>query len=67
MLTLFLKVCMTNAVESYELILTSSPLFNFLGERKEANGVISLPITWGENTKQFTIMVDFIMVDAPNT
>lgn len=41
----------------------TGPLYGFSRE-KEAKGVITLPVTWGEGEKLYTASADFLIVDS---
>ncbi|GMN32862.1 hypothetical protein TIFTF001_049812 [Ficus carica] len=43
-----------------------TPLYGFAGECVRAEGVITLPVTMGEDLAQVTRMVNFLVVDHPS-
>ncbi|GMN28351.1 hypothetical protein TIFTF001_051655 [Ficus carica] len=43
-----------------------TPLYGFAGECVKAEGVITLPVTMGEDLAQITRMVNFLVVDRPS-
>ena len=43
-----------------------TPLYGFAGECVRAEGVITLPVTMGEDLAQITRMVNFLVVDRPS-
>lgn len=59
----FCKFGMTNL----KLFHIGGLLYGFLGSRREIEGLITQPITWGDGNKQFTAMTDFIIVDVVTT
>lgn len=48
------------------LVPIAGPLFGFLGEMRETEGVVSLPVAWGEEDL-YTAATHFVIADAQAT
>ena len=53
-------------LEGAKLKPVKTPLYGFAGERVDAEGIITLPVTLGEAPRQVLRMIDFLVVNQPS-